>query len=339
MTRPKTDGPKAPTIYDVARLAGVSHQTVSRHLRAMPGISAETRKKVDIAVTQLGYRTNTTARALATNRSKRIGAFVFDLTESGPSAIVRGAASAARKAGYLLDIVSLDATDHESIAEALDILAEEDFAGIFAVGPAEILHKEMASRVFSVPVFLESEDNDSPLDPPRSLNGQGAELALEELISLGHRRIGHIGGPSGWTSSTNRELAYWRVLSRHGLQPLPVLRGDWSARTGYAAGHAWPLDLEATAIFVANDQMALGLMCALADRGLSVPGQISVVGFDDIPEAEFMAPPLTTVRLDFFDQGVRRMHGLIAQITGNSPLSDPHGGSVELIRRRSIAAL
>ena len=133
MTRPKTDGPRAPTIYDVARLAGVSHQTVSRHLRAMSGISEETRAKVDRAVGQLGYRTNTTARALATNRSKQIGAVVFELTEFGPSAIVKGAASAARKAGYLLDIVSLDGSDHASVSEAIDILTKQDFAGILAI--------------------------------------------------------------------------------------------------------------------------------------------------------------------------------------------------------------
>ena len=339
MTRPKTDGPKAPTIYDVARLAGVSHQTVSRHLRAMGGISAQTRAKVDRAVEQLGYRTNTTARALATNRSKRIGAVVFELTEYGPSAIIKGAASAARGAGYLLDIVSLEGSAHAGIAEALDVLAQQDLAGIFAVGPAALIHTELESRSFSVPVFLEAEGVDSPLDPPVSLNGIGAELAMNELLELGHRRIGHVGGPAGWTSSTNRELAYWRTLSRRNLPTLPVLRGDWSARSGYAAGMAWPLELDATAIFVGNDQMALGLLSALRDRDVAVPERISVVGFDDIPEAEFMAPPLTTVRLDFVNQGARRMHALLAKIEGTPPASEPAGGIVELTRRRSVRAL
>jgi LacI family transcriptional regulator len=305
----------------------------------MSGISEQTRRKVDRAVGQLGYRTNTTARALATNRSKRIGAVVFELTEFGPSAIVKGAASAARKAGFLLDIVSLDGSDHASISEALDILTEQDFAGIFAVGPAAMIHKELESRAFAVPVSLEAEDVDSPFDQPHSLNGQGAELMMDELIGMGHSRIGHVGGPIGWTSTTNRELAYWRALTRRGLPTFPILRGDWSARSGYAAGLAWPLDLETTAIFAANDHMALGLLSAFRDRGLSVPDQISVVGFDDIPEAEFMAPPLTTVRLDFFDLGVRRIHGLIAQIQGTQPKSDPQGGIVELIRRRSIQSI
>ena len=339
MTRAKTEGHKAPTIYDVARLAGVSHQTVSRHLRAMSGISEQTRNKVDRAVGQLGYRTNTTARALATNRSKRIGAVVFELTEFGPSAIVKGASSAARSAGYLLDIVSLDGLDHASICEALDILAEQDFAGIFAVGPDEMIHSELQSRAFSVPVSLESEDVDSPLDPPQSLNGQGAELVMNELIDMGHRRIGHISGPPGWTSTTNRELGYWRALTGRGLPTFPVLSGDWSARSGYEAGLAWPPELETTAIFVANDQMALGLLSAFRDRGVRVPDQISVVGFDDIPESEFMAPPLTTVRLDFFDLGARRIRGLIAQIQETQPASAPQGGTVELVRRRSVRSV
>ena len=199
-----------------------------------------------------------------------------------------------------------------------------------------MIHQELESRAFAVPVSLEAEDVDSPLDPPHSLNGLGAELVMDELIGMGHTRIGHVGGPIGWTSTTNRELAYWRALTRRGLPTIPVLRGDWSARSGYAAGLAWPLDLETTAIFVANDHMALGLLSAFRDRGLAVPDQISVVGFDDIPEAEFMAPPLTTVRLDFLDLGVRRIHGLIAQIQGTQPTSDPRGGTVELVRRRSI---
>lgn len=164
-------------------------------------------------------------------------------------------------------------------------------------------------------------------------------LAMDELIAMGHRRIGHVGGPIGWTSTTNRELAYRRVLTGRGLPTFPVARGDWSARSGYQAGLAWPVELETTAIFVANDQMALGLLSGLRERGLSVPDQISVVGFDDIQEVEFMAPPLTTVRLDFFDQGVRRIHGLIVQIQGTPPESDPHGGVVELVRRGSIRAV
>jgi DNA-binding LacI/PurR family transcriptional regulator len=336
VTQPRTESSRPPTIYDVARLAGVSHQTVSRHLRSLPGISEKTRTKVDSAVQQLGYRTNSAARILAMNRSKRIVAICFELTQFGPSAILKGAASAAREAGYLLDVVSLDRSDHASIGEAVDLVARQDVAGVFTVGPPAIVQRELRSRTFPMPIIVEFENLDSLSGMPLSLSGHGSELAMNELISLGHTRIGHVGGPLGWTSAANRELAYRRALQREGLPAFPVLRGDWSAASGYEVGLAWPLELGVTALFVANDHMAFGLLSALRERGLAVPDQVSIVGFDDIPEAEFMAPPLTTVRLDFFREGERRLRELIGQIQGTEPTGDFDDNTVELIQRRSI---
>jgi LacI family transcriptional regulator len=347
VTRPRTDIARPPTIYDVARLAGVSHQTVSRHLRDQPGISEKTRTKVDDAVQQLGYRTNTAAQALAMSGSKRIVAVVLELTQFAPAAIVKGASCAARKAGYVLDILSLDESEHTSIGQALDIVAKQDVAGVFIVGPRAMVDGEVQTRTFPMPVFLEFEEPDPPSGVPLSLNGLGTELAMNELIALGHTRIGHVGGPLGWTSAMNRELGYRRALQREGLPTLPVRRGDWSAASGYEIGLSWPLELGATALFVANDHMAFGLLSALRERGVSVPDELSIVGFDDIPEAEFMAPPLSTVRLDFVREGERRFTELIGQIEGTSmapieeaPPEDGVGSSVvELIRRRSIQAL
>jgi DNA-binding LacI/PurR family transcriptional regulator len=318
VTRPRTDIARPPTIYDVARLAGVSHQTVSRHLRDQPGISEKTRTKVDDAVQQLGYRTNTAAQALAMSGSKRIVAVVLELTQFAPAAIVKGASCAARKAGYVLDILSLDESDHTSIGQALDIVAKQDAAGVFIVGPRAMVDGEVQTRTFPMPVFLEFEEPDPPSGVPLSLNGLGTELAMNELIALGHTRIGHVGGPLGWTSAMNRELGYRRALQREGLPTLPVRRGDWSAASGYEIGLSWPLELGATALFVANDHMAFGLLSALRERGVSVPDELSIVGFDDIPEAEFMAPPLSTVRLDFVREGERRFTELIGQIEGTS---------------------
>jgi len=355
VTRPRTDSSRPPTIYDVARLAGVSHQTVSRHLRAQPGISEKTRIKVDDAVRQLGYRTNAAAQALAMSGSKRIVALVLELTQFAPAAIVRGATSAARKAGYVLDVLSLDEVDPASIGRALDNVAKQDVAGVFIVGPRAMVDGEVRTRTFPMPVFFEFEDLDPDSGVPLSLNGLGTELAMNELIALGHTRIGHVGGPLGWTSATNRELGYRRALQREGLPTLPVRRGDWSAASGYEIGLSWPLELGATALFVANDHMAFGLLSALRERGVSVPDELSIVGFDDIPEAEFMAPPLSTVRLDFFREGERRFTELIGQIQGTSigqiqetsieqipeTMSEAGAGEsvVELIRRRSIQAL
>jgi LacI family transcriptional regulator len=260
---------------------------------------------------------------------------VSALTETGPSAITKGAALGARKAGYILDIVSLDRDNRTSVSQVLDIVTRQDFAAVFVVGPTRVIGNAVKSRGFTVPVYLESEVQDSLYGAPGSIDGQGAELAMNELRELGHTRIGHLGGPVDWIGAANREMGYRRALYRRGLSTFPILRGDWSARSGYQAGLAWPLDLGITAIFAANDQMALGLLSALHERGVSVPDQLSIVGFDDIPEAEFLAPPLTTIRLDFFDQGVRRIEALIAQIEHTDPARDFEGGVAELIRRRS----
>ncbi len=302
----------------------------------MPGISEKTRLKVNHAVQQLGYRTNIAAQALATSGSKRIAAVVLELNQFAPSMIVKGATAAASKAGYVLDVLSLDEADHRSIGQTLDLVAKQDKAGVLIVGPRVMVDEEVRSRTFPMPVFLEFETLDSPSGAPVSLNGLGSELAMNELIALGHTRIGHVGGPLGWTSAANRELGYRRSLQREGLPVLPVLRGDWSASSGYEIGLSWPLDLNATALFVANDHMAFGLLSALRERGLSVPEELSIVGFDDIPEAEFMAPPLSTVRMDFFREGERRCTELIGQIESANPTSDLADSVVELIHRRSI---
>ena len=338
MVLPRSHGPRRPTIYDVAKLAGVSHQAVSRQLRGLSGVSPATGARIEAAAVELGYRPNQVARALATNSSRRIGALVFDLGEAGPAKIVEGAAAAARESGYVLDFISVEQNAPASIDAALKVLLDQDLAGIFAVGPSDVLNDRVHPDAFPIPVYFESEALDSPTDEPLSLNGRGAAIAMDALIRAGHRRIGHIAGPTAWASAENREIAYRRMVSERGLPELPVSRGDWSARSGYEAGLAWPLELGATALFVANDQMALGVLRALHERGIAIPGEMSVVGFDDIPEAEFMWPPLSTVRLDFVDQGRRRLLALIDEIEGRTPAPTTHVGRIELIERASIAA-
>lgn len=294
---------RAPTIYDVAKVAGVSHQTVSRYLKGFQGIRPETRERVESALAALDYRPNLTARSLATSRSHRIGALSHEIEQVGPSKILQGASRGAREAGYLLDIVSFDPHDEDDIRRALRMADSSDLAGIIAFASTDRVVEAFTASGFSVPWFIAGEDDDRVGGHEQTRNGQGVQMLVDHLADLGHRRILQIAGPEGWISARNRRFAFEVATRARGLIEVATVFGDWSPRSGYLAGLELPLDRRATALVAANDQMALGAIRALSERGVSVPGDISVVGFDDIPEAPFFQPPLTTVSLDFELQG------------------------------------
>jgi DNA-binding LacI/PurR family transcriptional regulator len=337
-----TSGTTRPaTIYDVARLAQVSHQTVSRYLKGHPGIKAENRQRVQDALAALNYRPNATARALATNRSRRIGAMVYDLIESGPAQFIKGAGEAAREAGYLLDIVSVGTAEGDVVVEAIELLNQPDLAGVIALTPTDRMRAALESTAFQVPLFLETESEDSAsgrTGTARTLNSQGAELLVDHLVRLGHRRILHIAGPQEWVSARNRAHAYEQAMRDRGLEPLPAIEGDWSAASGYAATQRMPLDAGVTALLVANDQMALGALWALRERQIEVPAAVSVVGFDDIPESAFFSPPLTTLRLNFDWQGRHAVRMLVAEIEGRAAPDEPVTLGASVVPRASTAA-
>ncbi|PJJ70561.1 LacI family transcriptional regulator [Diaminobutyricimonas aerilata] len=293
---------RSPTIYDVARIAGVSHQTVSRLLKGYQGIRPHTRERVEEALRELDYRPNMTARSLATNRSHRVGAFTHAIAEVGPSRIVQGASAGAREAGYLLDIVALDMGDEDSVAEAIGLMATQDIAGVLAFASTDAMTDAIRHADIRVPLMLELDADDATTGYRTELQRAVFDL-VEHLRSLGHRRFFHIAGPQGWVAARNREFAYHRAVTESGLESLGVAHGDWSAASGYAAAERIPLEAGVTAVVASNDQMALGAILALMRRGLRVPEDVSVTGFDDIPEAAFFVPPLTTVKLDFEGQG------------------------------------
>jgi DNA-binding LacI/PurR family transcriptional regulator len=334
---PKSHAVRPPTIYDVARVAGVSHQTVSRFLRGNTGLKMATRERVQAAIAELGYRPNSTARALATSRSYRIGALVYELQELGPSLIAKGATDAARTSGYLLDIVALDPEDDEAIAHAIGLLDDQNLAGILALAPTHRLRDALQAADYQVPLVIDAEGEYENTTETETLNTIGTRLAVEHLIELGHRRILHISGPHEWISASNRLAAYRHTLGQAGLATFESIEGDWSAASGYAAGRAMPAESGFTAVVVANDQMALGALRAFTEMGLRVPEDISVVGFDDIPESEFLIPPLTTVRLDFAEQGRFAVETLVARIEGREAPIRPSAMTATLVPRNSTA--
>ena len=309
---------KRPTIYDIARVVGVSHQTVARVVKGHPNVGSDIRQRVEAAIKELGYRPNLTARSLATNRPHRLGALVYELLASGPSKIMEGASVRAREAGYLLDIVSLDPEDDHGISAAIHLMTGSSLAGIFVFTPTDRVFDAIKSASFDVPVVLESEA--APGIGDEALLGEsGTGMIVDHLAELGHRRFFHISGPDGWLAARGRARAYQRAIDRRGLQSLGTIAGDWSAKSGYDAALRMPLDVGITALVAANDQTALGAMAALEQRGVDVPAQMSVVGFDDTPESSFFRPALTTVRFEFAQQGRMAIDQLIATIDGTEP--------------------
>lgn len=320
MTRPRPDRPA--TIYDVAKASGVSHQTVSKVLRGLGGMRPETRERVEEALRRLNYRPNVGARELARSRNRRLGVVGYETFESSTSKVLRGVSEVAEAAGYLLEIVNVDPTGEvDAITESLERLNASDVAGVLATSPTRNVREALDRIEFRMPVFLDV-NGDQAVSDDGTHRSISAGLVMDHLSALGHSRIAFVAGPEGWDSATNRETVYRERVEALGELPRILGRGDWSARSGYeAVREAQGLD-DATAIFVANDRMALGVLRALAEHGIRIPDDMSVAGIDDIPEAAYFSPPLTSVHIDFTDAGqvaARSLLSLIEQPDGELP--------------------
>ena len=291
------------SIRDVARIAGVSRQTVSRVLNSHPSLRPETRDRVQAVINQLGYRPNRVARALGGNRSHAIGVLASQRSQYGPAAAIQGIESAAQEVGYVVNTTNLVSSAPEAIREALAQQLDQMVDGIVIIAPQTPVLDELNELELTIPyVLLHSR---SPDDPHELFVDQlaGAKAAVRHLLELEHREIHHLAGPQEWMEAEARLHGFQDELTEAGIRPPASLFGDWTAESGYRRGRELLAGNDVTAIFAANDQMALGLMHALRDQGLDVPRDVSVVGFDDIPEAAHFHPPLTTVRQDFNELG------------------------------------
>ncbi|GAA4877021.1 LacI family DNA-binding transcriptional regulator [Kitasatospora terrestris] len=333
----ETAGPDArqPVMADVAKLAGVSHQTVSRVLNGAPHVRPGTRKRVLAAIRELDYRPNSAARALATRRSQTLGVVSFGSTLYGPASMLDGIERAARSAGYFVSVASLRSLDSRSLQEAVDRLRDQGVEGVAVIAPQTSAVSAVTKLSSSVPIVAVGSGTRSSIPMVSVDNRAGAEAATRQLLDLGHLTVHHLAGPSGWLESQDRQQGWQRALESVGARTPVVETGDWSARSGYEAGQRIARLPEVTAVFCANDHMALGLLRALHEAGRAVPGDISVVGFDDIPEAAYFTPPLTTVRQDFGELGRRALELLVAELSGS-----PHPGTrvriaPEMVLRRS----
>lgn len=323
------------TIYDVARQAGVSHQTVTRFLNGFEGIRPETREKVQAALAELNYRPNGAARWLRSRQSNRIGVLAHRMELSGPGRIIVGANAAARSRGFVLDIASMDGEDAASVDAALDLVMEHQIAGVFATAQTDVVRAAVANRAIDIPIAIDSgEGLASAGDNPRAHPGL---LAAAHLAELGHRRVAFVNGPSMWIASGERRTGFLNEVAARGLELVWETEGDWSAESGYRASRALPEDV--TAVALANDSMAIGFIFGLAERGIRVPEDVSVIGMDDSPESRFHLPSLSTIRLDFEGEGAYLMNVLIANIEGESVAEVPGYELPELVARGSTAPI
>lgn len=301
-------------MHDVAARAGVSHITVSRVLNGYPSIRPETRDRVLAAISELGYRRNLAARALVTSRTRAIGVLTPEVAQHGPASSVLAVEAAAREHGYH-PLVTAAALEYDSTVSALEFLLDQAVEALVVIAPHETVLRAIRDLDIRVPlVTLQTPERPGGVGVDQAA---GAALATEHLLGLGHRRIQHLAGPEGSLEAAARRAGVLAALAEAGVDPGPELPGDWSAAAGFAA--IGQLDPATTAVVAANDQMAIGLIAALADAGRATPGDVSIVGFDDVPEAAFVRPALTTVYQDFALVGRLAVDAVLARLTPGTP--------------------
>lgn len=309
-------GPEKPNIRQVASIAGVSHMTVSRVLNDYPNIRESTRRRVLEVIEELNYRPNLTARALATQRTKRIGVVIESAVEYGPTSTLRAVEFAAREAGYSVSSVAMRDDDSMSPQDAVDHLTAQGVDAICVVAPRSSSVSALRKITIGVPVLVIKADSDSTFLTVSVDQQFGATLAVDHLAELGHRDILHVAGPLDWLDARARERAFHSRVKAWGIRERPIVVGDWSADFGYDFARGVSRLPDYTAVFAANDDMALGLIHGFHEAGFSVPDDISIVGFDDLPVSRHFLPPLTTVRQDFHALGVKAVDVLRAAVEG-----------------------
>ena len=306
---------RPPGLYDVAKLAGVSHQTVSRVINSHPSVREETRHRVQEAIAELGYRRNVAARTLVTRRSNTIGVITSVSPFWGPSSTLIGVERAARDAGFYLTVAGLRSIEPTAVRDVLGHFVDQGVEGIVVIAPEAAMAHMAEPFITDLPVVMVAAGAEpapgvqiTAIDQER-----GARLATRHLIDLGHSSIGHIAGPEPWFDATARLRGWRRELADAGLRPGPLMSGDWTAASGHRIGvQLLRRKRLPSAVFVANDLMALGLIRALHDARIGIPQQVSVVGFDDMPGADHFLPGLTTVRQDFDTLGDQCIQMLLA---------------------------
>jgi DNA-binding LacI/PurR family transcriptional regulator len=335
----RDDKARVANIFDVARLAGVSHQTVSRVVNDLPNVRPATRKRVEDAIRQLRYRPSTNARALVTRRSRTIGVITTGSPDYGPSSTLQALTEASREARYSISITSMLEADPVSMRTAVETLLSQSIEAMVLIAAHRGALDAIQGLDLGVPLVAVDSSARPGFHSVSIDQFHGARLATEHLIALGHREIVHLAGPDHSMDAAERTRGWRAALDGAGLVARAPLVGDWSPLSGHRLGLELADAGGFTAIFSGNDQMALGLMFALGERGIRVPHDVSIVGFDDIPESAFFTPPLTTVHQDFAGLGSDIMAALLELLDDSEGEPDAVAHAVPtLVTRSSTAA-
>lgn len=298
-------GPQHVSIRDVAAAAGVSYQTVSRVINAHPNVRQSTRDLVRAAIEDLGFRPNRAARALAGGPVQSVTVLTPDTSLYGSSAALKGIEEAARAAGFAVGIRVVESAEPADVSDAV-MRAIEAGGALIVIAYYKAGTSTLAAIPPEIPTaaLVETPTGDEGAGKPWVwLDDRKAALdATRYLLGLGHRTVHYVSIP--YSTRVSQRMAGWRAALESAGAPVPEpVHGGWTPRSGYQSGQALAADPRVTAVLCGNDDLALGVVRALHEAGRPVPQEVSVVGFDDTPAAEFLTPPLTTVRMDFTELG------------------------------------
>ncbi|MCA0252043.1 MAG: LacI family transcriptional regulator [Actinobacteria bacterium] len=309
-----------PSIEDVARLAGVSAQTVSRVSTGADSVRPATRARVVAAMDQLGYAPNRAARALRNGSFGTLGLLAHRFERTGEALTMKAVVEAAKAENHSVTLLDVDDPRADGWEHAAQRLSHQAIDGLVIIRAEQATPDSLA-----LPAGLPIAVSDSRLVGYYPCvvadQVQGSEAAVRHLLALGHRTVHHLAGPADSDPAALRAATWQRCLEEVGIRPPQLWRGDWSAASGYSMGRQIADDPAVTAIFCANDEMAFGVMRALAERGRRVPEDVSVVGFDGIELSEFATPPLTTVRQDFHRIGRELVRLVMLQLQSQAAVS------------------
>lgn len=325
--------PRAATLHEVAALAGVSHQTVSRFLHNRGPFKPATVERVEAAIKELNYRPNMIARSMRTRETGILAAILPSPVTAMPTPTLAAAAEVARGSGYFMEISVIEGPATDRARRAQELLDSGRLEGVLSLGSLPGMTEQARTSSATALAILDQYD-----DKLRGIGPLADASVLREIMQtladMGHRRFLHIQGPQEWSSARARREEYLRSIEALGLESHGVRGGDWTTESGYSAISELEEDSGVTAVIAANDYLALGAVRAAHDRGWQVPRRLSVTGWDDLATARYAIPSLSTVTVDRASQGRSAMQRLIALVR-NEPAPQPEIPASRLILRES----